>query len=66
MSVSAWKQWLYDFIHNRPSDDDWVEILIDFTCLWPVTISIWVFLLGGFAISLFCLDRKMKKELLDH
>lgn len=65
MSFTAWKQWFFDFIHNRPADDDWVEILIDFLGLWPVWGSIWTVIFGLFLFFLISVGRKANLPLVD-
>lgn len=65
MSVAVWKQWLVDFIHNRPEDDDWVEILIDFLGLWPVWMTIWILLIGVFIYTCVTLERESNRSSAD-
>tara|TARA_Y100000310_G_scaffold331933_1_gene406504 strand:+ start:707 stop:904 length:198 start_codon:yes stop_codon:yes gene_type:complete len=63
MSVTAWKQWILNFIHNRPADDDWVEILIDFLGLWPVWGSVITLVVSAFIFTIICCELDMRRSI---
>jgi len=63
MSFTAWKQWFCAFIHNRPADDDWSEIMLDLLGLWPVWGTIAALMIAALLLIVIRCDRDLRRPI---